>query len=137
MYQGMFLGTGRAITLFLYAMLAGALRGSAYDILRALRISIRHHPAVVAAEDFAFCALFGAIYYALCVSFTEGALRMFLLAGMLAGFGVYLVSLGRIVCGILSKVFGLAANFYMIVVKIIKKIIRYLCGLTVFQKLKK
>lgn len=137
MYQGMFLGTGREITLFLYAMLTGALLGSAYDILRALRISVRHHSAVVAAEDFVFCVLFGTVYYGLCVSFTEGALRLFILAGMLVGFGVYLASLGRIVCGILSRVFGLVAGFYMIVVKIIKKFIKYLCGLTVFQKLKK
>lgn len=137
MYQGMFLGTGREITLFLYAILTGTLLGSVYDILRALRISIRHHPAVVAAEDFLFCALFGTVYYSLCVSFTEGALRLFLLTGMLIGFGVYLVSLGRIVCGILSRVFGLITGFYMIVVKIIKKFVGYLCGLTVFQKLKK
>lgn len=137
MYQGMFLGTGREITLFLYAMLTGALLGSVYDILRALRMSVRHRSAAVAAEDFAFCALFGTVYYGLCVSFTEGALRLFMLAGMLAGFGVYLVSLGRIVCGILSRVFGLVTGFYMIVVKIIKKIIRYLCGLTFFQKLNK
>lgn len=137
MYQGMFLGTGREITLFLYAMLTGALLGSVYDILRALRISIRHHSAVVAAEDFLFCLLFGTVYYAFCVSFTEGALRLFLLAGMLIGFGVYLASLGRIICGILSRVFGTVTGFYMIVVKIIKKAIRYLCGLTVFQNLKK
>ncbi len=137
MYQGMFLGTGREITLFLYAMLLGALLGSVYDILRALRISVRHHPIAVAAEDFLFCALAGIAYYAFCVTFTEGALRLFLLAGILIGFGVYLASLGRIVCGILSRVFGLVTGFYMIVVKIIKKFARYLCGLTVFQKLKK
>lgn len=137
MYQGMFLGIGREITLFLYALLTGALLGSVYDIFRALRISIRHHPAAVAAEDFLFCALFGTVYYALCVTFTEGALRLFLLAGMLIGFGVYLVSLGRIICGIISRVFGLVTGFYMIVVKIVKKFVRYLCGLTVFQKLKK
>lgn len=137
MYQGMFLGTGREITLFLYALLTGALLGSVYDILRALRISIRHHPAAVAAEDFLFCVIFGTVYYALCVTFTEGALRLFLLAGMLIGFGVYLVSLGRIICGIISRVFGLVTGFYMIVVKIVKKFVRYLCGLTVFQKLKK
>ncbi len=137
MYQGMFLGTDREIALLLYSALTGALLGSAYDILRALRISVKHCFAAVAAEDFLFCVLFGTVYYAFCVELTEGALRMFVLAGMLAGFCIYLVSLGRIICGILSRVFGLAAGLCAFVVKIIKRTIKYLCGLTVFRKLKK
>ncbi len=122
MYQGMFLGTGREIALLGFAALTGAVLGTAYDLLRALRMSIRHHPAAVAAEDFLFCLLFGTVYYAFCVQFTEGALRMFLLVGMLAGFCIYLVSLGRIICGVLGKAMQTAARLCAFVVKIIKKI---------------
>lgn len=136
MYQGMFLGTAREITLLLYAALTGALLGAVYDILRALRISIRHSTLAVAAEDFVFCILFGAVYYSFCVQFTEGALRMFLLVGMIAGLGLYLVSLGRIICGVLGKAFGMAARLCTYMVKIIKKFIKFCAGCRFFRNIK-
>lgn len=122
------MGTAREIALLGYAALAGALLGAVYDILRALRISIRHCTLAVAAEDFLFCMLFGAVYYSFCVQFTEGALRMFLLVGMIAGFSIYLVSLGRIICGALGKAFETAARLCTFMVKIIKKFLKFCAG---------
>lgn len=114
-----FLGTSAELHLTLAALLLGGFLGSVYDLLRALRRTVKHHPKVVAAEDVAFCLLFGAGYYCFCLSLCGGALRGFILIAMLIGFLVYIYTLGIIICDFLSLTFSLAVEIVKRVVGVI------------------
>ena len=85
-YDGMFLGTERELTLLMFAFLTGMVLGSVFDLFRALRLSIRHPGWAVAAEDIAFCLIFGLTFFSFGVELTEGQPRLFVLAGMAADF---------------------------------------------------
>jgi len=126
---GTFFGTDYELKLTGLALLIGAVLGSWFDLLRALRRSIKHHPAAVFAEDTFFAVLFGLCYYSFCLSLCAGALRGFVLCAMLIGFLAYIYTLGRIV----SDFFSLTLQA---VVKIIKKCLGLLCVVQHFQKRK-
>ena len=133
----LFLGTGREAALLAYAFMTGVVLGSVSDVLRALPLSVRHCRAAVAVEDAVFTLFFGAVYYIFCVELLEGMPRLFVLVGMAAGFVLYLISLGRIICGILSTVFGMLKKLFHPLLTLLKKLTKYLCGLTVFKRVEK
>ena len=126
---GTFFGTDYELKLVLLAMLLGATLGSFFDIFRALRRTLKHHPAVVFLEDALFAIIFGIGYYSFCLSLCGGALRGFVLVAMLIGFFVYIYTLGKIICDFSSLTL-------QAVVKIVKKCIRLLCVVQHFTKRK-
>ncbi len=136
-YDGMFLGTERELTLLMFAFLTGMVLGSVFDLFRALRLSIRHPGWAVAAEDIAFCLIFGLTFFSFCVELTEGQPRLFILAGMAAGFLVYLWSIGKIICGFLSKAADICKKPVKALVKLLKKAVAVLCGLPFLRRGKK
>lgn len=73
------------ILLFVQSVGIGALLVLGYDLLRALRKALPHHPAAVACEDLFFwlasaLAVFAGVYRA-----NQGILRSFLFLGMILG----------------------------------------------------
>lgn len=125
--MGTFLGTDYELKLVGLALLLGAVLGSWFDILRALRRSIKHHPSAVFIEDVIFAAVFGLAYYTFGLSLCSGDNRAFVLLSMIAGFLIYIYTLGRIV----SDFFSLTLQA---VVKIVKKCISLLCVVQHFKK---
>ncbi|MCD8005578.1 MAG: spore cortex biosynthesis protein YabQ [Oscillospiraceae bacterium] len=97
---GSFLGVTVELQMLGLAAILGAVLGAGYDLLRILRISLRHRFFAVFAEDFLFALLFGGVYFLFSVAMLEGKLRFYVLAGMVAGFAVYLLTLGKIISGI-------------------------------------
>ncbi|MCD7823507.1 MAG: spore cortex biosynthesis protein YabQ [Oscillospiraceae bacterium] len=89
------------------AAVVGAVLGAAFDILRILRITIPHNEIAVFIEDFFFTLFFGLVFFSFSVEMLEGQLRLYVLAGMALGFGIYLSTLGRII----SWIFRAAVNF--------------------------
>ncbi len=136
-YDGMFLGVHEEAHLIVLSLMAGAVLGAVYDILRAARLSVKHNTAAVLVEDLIFVVLFGTVYYAFCVELLEGRMRAFALAGFSAGFAVYILTLGRIVCGALSAALETLVKILGLLVKTFKKPIKHLCGLPFLSKLKK
>lgn len=136
-YDGMFLGVHEEVHLIILSLIAGAVLGAVYDILRAARLSIKHNTAAVLIEDLIFVMIFGTAYYAFCVEMLEGELRTFVLAGFFIGFTVYILTLGRIVCGALSTALGTLVKILGLLVKTFKKPVRHLCGLPFLSNLKK
>lgn len=136
-YDGMFLGVSQELKLFAMSLMAGGVLGAVYDILRAARLSIKHSFTLVAIEDALFIIAFGMTYYSFCVAMLEGAMRMFALVGFIAGFAVYLCTLGRLVCGILSTALSTLSKMLMLLVKTLKKPLMYLCGLPFLRNIKK
>lgn len=100
---GSFVGVMNELKLFGLAVLIGAVIGAVYDILRVLRITFPHRFAAVFAEDLIFTLFFGMVYFCFSVEMLEGELRLYILVGMLAGFTIYLLSLGRIISGVFRK----------------------------------
>lgn len=126
---GTFFGTDYELKLVGLAMLLGATLGSFFDLFRALRRTLKHHPAVVFFEDAFFAIIFGICYYSFCLSLCGGALRGFVLVLMLIGFLAYIYTLGKIICDFFSLTL-------QAVVKIVKKCIRLLCVVQHFTKRK-
>ncbi len=111
---GSFVGVMDELKLFGLAALVGAVVGAVYDLLRVLRITFPHRFAAVFAEDLLFTLFFGMVYFCFSVEMLEGELRLYILVGMLAGFAIYLMSLGRIISGIfraVANVIRKAVNF--------------------------
>ena len=125
-----FLGTSTELRLFWLSIILGAVLGSIFDILRALRQSIKHSDAVVFIEDALFFSLFGICFYSFCTEMCSGALRTFILFGMSIGFLVYILLPGRVIKEIL-------ATCMSTVVKICKRILSVLCGLPFFKSKQK
>ncbi len=59
-------------------------------------MSVKHSAPGLFAEDFAFTLGFGINWYIICTALCHGALRGFLLAGMAAGFFLYIYTVGII-----------------------------------------
>lgn len=125
-----FFGTAAELRLFGLSVILGAALGSLFDILRALRQSIKHHDAAVFVEDALFFSIFGISFYSFCTELCGGALRGFVLFGMSAGFLLYILLPGRVIKEILAVSMST-------VVKICKRIVSLLCGLPFFKSKQK
>lgn len=133
-FASRFFGTALELKLLLGAVLLGALLGAAYDVLRALRISVSHRSFAVFLEDALFALLSGICFYAYCTELCRGQLRFFVLAGMAAGFFAYLMTLGRIVCRGFACAVKVTKKVLYRLGKLLKKTAAILCGLPFFQK---
>ncbi len=113
---GSFTGVLGELRMFGLAVLVGMVLGAVYDIFRIFRISLPHRSVAVFIEDFIFVLFSGMVYFCFSVEMLEGALRLYVAIGMIAGFGIYLLSLGRIISGFfrkLVKIISEAANFVL------------------------
>ena len=133
-YATRFFGTALEWKLFLGALVLGALLGSVYDLLRALRMSVKHGSAAVFFEDALFMLFSGMVYYTYCTELCRGQIRFFVLAAMLIGFSVYLATVGRIVSLIVAHVVKFAKNILLTLVKLVKNGLGILCGVPFFAK---
>ena len=82
--EKMQLGIGLEGELFLLAVLLGCGLGLFYDIFRIFRTAIPHGKVLTFIEDVIFTFVYGFALFTFCTSLT-GAVRAFVLAGMLAG----------------------------------------------------
>lgn len=84
---------------FLVSVLLGGAMGVVFDIFRALRIVLPrlHNAAVTAAEDVVFWLLYGGAFYIFSLMMGRGQLRVYFFIGSLAGFLLYLVTVGKAV----------------------------------------
>ncbi len=130
-----FFGTANELKLLFGAIVLGALLGAAYDILRALRLTVRHGSAAVFFEDTVFALLVGLCFYTYCTALCRGELRGFVLAGMAAGFFAYLVTLGRLVSKGVAFFVGRAKKLTVFIVRMFKKAALNLFGMTYFGKI--
>ena len=129
-----FFGVSLELRLLLGAALLGMLLGAAYDLFRALRLSFKHSPAAVFFEDFLFVLIFGLNFYIFSTALCRGEIRLFVVAGMLAGFFAYLATLGRIVSLIVAKAVGYVKKGIKRLCRLLKKIIGVLLGMPFFAE---
>ncbi|MCD7846481.1 MAG: spore cortex biosynthesis protein YabQ [Oscillospiraceae bacterium] len=112
---GSFLGVLGELRMLGLAAVVGALLGAVFDILRVFRMSFPHRAWMVFLEDFLFVWFFGMVFFLFSVEMLEGSLRFYVIAGMIAGFGIYLLTLGRIISGM----FRMAGNIFRKIEKLV------------------
>ncbi len=88
------------------AILLGGALGVCYDVLRILRIAIRHGTFAVAVEDILFSALCAAATFFYQLLADCGRIRMFVLIGELIGFILYYCTVGACLIGISKRIIG-------------------------------
>ena len=126
-YAAHFFGTALELKLFLGAILLGMLLGAVFDILRALRMSIKHCQAAVFVEDLVFVLFFGISFYSYCTELCRGSLRFFVFVGMAIGFFAYIATFGRIVSKMAAFLIGIFKRALWQLGKVFKKIVGFLC----------
>lgn len=134
-YDGMFLGTGREIELFLLCALGGILLGAVYDTLRAFRISIRHSKAVVFLQDFLFVFLWWLYCFSFCIEFLEGQLRLFVAVGTGLGFLAYRLTLGKVISDLYAKILGFFVKIFEKIADLCKTKFKKLAETGIVQKI--
>ncbi|MCD7761832.1 MAG: spore cortex biosynthesis protein YabQ [Lachnospiraceae bacterium] len=80
---------------FLCSVLHGAALSILYDLLRALRRSIRHSLVALSLEDFFYWLLAGILTFHLVFWELGGVIRGYAFVGMLIGFLLYHITLSR------------------------------------------
>ena len=85
------------VWLFLASVLLGGAMGVVFDVFRALRIVFPqlHGSALTAVEDILFWLAYGGAVYVFSLLCGRGQLRGFFFLGSLAGFVIYLVTVGK------------------------------------------
>ena len=94
------------VWLFLASVLLGGAMGVVFDVFRALRIVFPqlHGSALTAVEDILFWLAYGGAVYVFSLLCGRGQLRGFFFLGSLAGFVIYLVTVGKAVVFVFGRV---------------------------------
>lgn len=110
--------------LFLLAVVLGCGLGLLYDIFRVFRAALPHGKILTFFEDILYTFLYGFALFTFCTGLT-GAIRAFVLVGMLMGSLFEHLTVGNAVVFVLRKLFGtvrkLLAKTFSPVVKLITK----------------
>lgn len=111
---------------FLWSLALGVLLGVLYDMVRALRMTLRAGRLHVAVSDVIFFAVCGVITSLFALPFNKGNVRGFILFGEAVGFLGYRLTLGSV----MGKVYAITAcklrGFVQKIRKILEKIFKYL-----------
>jgi spore cortex biosynthesis protein YabQ len=83
-----------------------------YDILRLLRLAVRHHSFWVGAEDFLYWMYAGVVTFMLLYEQNDGTFRLYVIIGVFLGMLLYDKTMGRI------------GKFFFLSLKKLKKCIR-------------
>ena len=90
---------------FLWSMCLGGLLCAIYDILRAMRKAGFDSFAAVFFTDIIFWVLSAFLTFIFLISRTNGEIRGYVLAGMLGGFGLFRISISRLLFPAISFLF--------------------------------
>lgn len=86
----------RETQLFLYSLLVGAGLSLLYDLLRVLRLQMRHRPLAVTLEDVAYFLVCAMVTLGFVLKDNSGQVRGYILVGELIGWVVWHLSLGSV-----------------------------------------
>ena len=117
-----FFSVREELTLFGLSCLAGAAIGLCYDVLRALRLAVRHGIWLTALEDILFLAGYAVFLSAFAAAAARGELRFYYVLGNALGFTLYYFTLGSIIIRLFRKLFGAAAAVFRFVTAPIRRL---------------
>lgn len=117
------MGAAEELGLFLRSCLLGACLAGIYDLLRIFRYTFKCHTLVVFLQDIMYFVLATLVTFCFVLAWNDGIVRVYLLAGELAGAVVYFLTISRIVMR-LSK----------LIIKIIKKPFQFIIKKITYKK---
>ena len=115
------------VQLFGLSCLMGAAVGTAFDVLRAFRLILRHNSILVAAEDILFSGLYAAALTAFSSAAAKGELRFYFVIGNILGAAVYFMTVGSVVMKTLRKLFSLAGAAIDLLLRPVRSFFAPLC----------
>ncbi|MBR5371561.1 MAG: spore cortex biosynthesis protein YabQ [Oscillospiraceae bacterium] len=115
--------------LFLWSILLGVPLGMLYDCFRLLRTAIPHHGIMVFAEDTLFMLLSALMLECYGVMCARGAVRYYYAAGALAGFSMYLLTVGAVTRRLMHRSRRIIVKILRGMVRISRQIAKNLHGI--------
>ena len=88
----------------LKALAAGAVLAAAYDVIRILRMTVRHRIYLISAEDLVFWSISSVAVFFFILFENDGKFRMYMAAGMIAGAMIYNMTVGRLLMKMVGKI---------------------------------
>jgi spore cortex biosynthesis protein YabQ len=82
--------------LFLASLLVGLVCGAVYDIFRLLRAFSLKNRVIVFIEDIIYCLFVALAFMVLFYNYSEGHIRFYAFAGIIAGFSAYYFTIGML-----------------------------------------
>ena len=119
---------GQALELLVF-LLGGALLGLMYDMLRPIRRAAGRGGG---ALDVLFCALGGALFFALAMRTGSGRMGTWSLAAATVGFCMYMQALSALLLPVFAAIDAAAVRAWQGCKKVIKKFCKY--AKSIFQK---
>ena len=99
--------------------LSGFLIGILFDIFRILRKSFKTPDFITYIEDFIFWSLTGIYLLFIIFKFSFGEIRIFMFAGLIIGFIVYMVTLSKYFISINVKIITFLKNLILKILRVI------------------
>lgn len=96
-------GLSYELLLLFKSVVIGIIFGVVFDALRVVRIIFPHKSWLVFIEDFIFMLFCGFWFFVFSMTSAVGQLRAFLIIGALAGFFLYIFTVGEIVRRFITK----------------------------------
>lgn len=84
--------------------ITGIIMGLFYEVLRTLRMAVRHHAVIVFIEDILFFTLCGAVSFIIALTVGIGYFRIYYAVFEVLGAGIYFLSVGRLINMLMKKV---------------------------------
>lgn len=113
---------------FLLALGMGFLLGILYDIIRIIRLNISRGKSAVIICDIIFCAIACLCTFLFCLTVNEGEIRLYLVLGEVAGFGVYYFSLGAVIFSFSEKIIEFIKRLFRSVFRVLFFPFRWIFG---------
>lgn len=121
-----FFTVSEQLKIFAISCVGGAFIGIIYDIFRAIRITVPHGRIAVFIEDCLFFIILGVYLILFAILFSRGQIRMYMVLGSVLGFIIYILSVGRVVIGILLKIKHFIVKIASFIYKPISKISKFI-----------
>lgn len=102
---------------FLYSIVCGAAAGVVYTILSFIRTVFKNKRSITFLCDVAFMLIFAVITYIFSVGFTQGFVRVYVLAGEIIGFVVFKLTLGSLSQRLFRYIFSIFSKISAIIQK--------------------
>lgn len=87
---------------FLYIFLAGAAAGMFYDVIRIIRVNIKHNAWTVNVEDIAYWLIVTVLVFLFMLNKNNADIRLFAIIGFYLGMALYNLILSRLFMKIMS-----------------------------------
>ena len=107
-----FFSVSEELRLFFLSWALGGAVGLFYEIFRTLRLLVRHNSLLTAIEDVFFILCWGTALNAFSSALALGRLRGWFVLGSILGFFLYLVTVGRVLNGIVKKFLHIIKKFF-------------------------